>query len=205
VILDHNTILATYRRDWHAAKATESGTFLTWARFYADAREWIESLAREYGMTALDVASIVALTSPRMPWARNRRVAVRIIRELAQWDCESLTADDVKGILDGIESLGVTRQSRRAVARWIAERYWSGAPKVTAFRQNLLGRFNHVTIDTWMTKPFGLDRVTPKQYRELARAITALADEAGSSPAVVQAVLWGYYRQGSAWSRFDDA
>lgn len=194
-------------RDAFARIDLRSDETAQWAGFYREAQDWCEAVSQEHGVHSDTVTGIVALTSPRMPWGRNKQVALRITAAFAQSyaDPRLSSVEGVVGILDEIHNLGITRERRNAVARFLVHGDWNvKALKVTAFRDNLRGDYSATTIDTWMAKPFGLDKLTPAQYAILSRAVKSVAAQYYTSPAVVQAILWGYFRQGSGWARHDN-
>jgi hypothetical protein len=65
-------------------------------------------------------------------------------------------------------------------------------PKVQAFAANLKGDFDRVTIDVWVLRFFGFkkNRITPKQYIALEKAISKLAKRRGKTPARYQSEIW---------------
>lgn len=64
--------------------------------------------------------------------------------------------------------------------------------KVSAFRANLLGDQNQVTIDTWMMRAFSKDHLVPttSEYDDLSKATRKVAKQYGVSPSQMQAALW---------------
>lgn len=64
--------------------------------------------------------------------------------------------------------------------------------KVSAFRANLLGDSEAVTIDTWMMRVFDKDHINPTaaEYDDLSRATRKVARDYGVSPSQMQAALW---------------
>ena len=150
------------------------------------AADWYERAANEIdtyssicGHESDDVAAIIAILSPRVQVKRNARLAVQFIET---------------GSVDGI-----MRGRVDAIARYFAYGKLTGEThghKVYAFYRNLSGDFDHVTVDVWMSKLYGVnfDTITDAQREEIQLDVTRIADRTGYSPAAVQAILWVGYR-----------
>ena len=69
--------------------------------------------------------------------------------------------------------------------------------RTAQFYRNLSGDFDHVTIDTWMAKIYGVDfqGITDAERESLQDDVKAIADAAGITPAAAQAALWVGYRE----------
>ena len=91
-------------------------------------------------------------------------------------------------------------QRLKAIERYVRYGFLNGythGHKVYAFYRNLSGDFDHVTVDTWMAKIYGVDfgKITDQQRSEIQQDVTAIAESAGITPAAAQAALWVGYRE----------
>ena len=153
----------------------------------ADASDWYEKASADIVdfSLAFDIepdtaAAVIAILSPRVQVSRNARLAA-------------------KYLLDG-ETEGIMEQRLKAIERYVRFGKISGythGHKVYAFYRNLSGDFSHVTVDTWMSKIYGVDfgKITDQQRLEIQQDVTAIADAAGITPAAAQAALWVGYRE----------
>jgi len=153
----------------------------------ADASSWYESatddinaFADAFGFDRDTVAAVVAILSPRVQVSRNARLAVQYLLE-----------GSTEGVMD---------QRVKAIERYIRYGYLNGdthGKKVFAFYRNLSGDFDHVTIDTWMAKIYGIEfqGITNTEREDLQADVKAIADAAGITPAAAQAALWVGYRE----------
>jgi len=155
------------------------------ALWYRQALDSITDTATLYGMTPDAVAGIVAALSPRMRWEANIADAVRIISGRGQVRALGRNAVKARRILAGEDWRDVLL-----------------GPKVRAFAANLSGDMQEVTVDVWMARALtGGALSEPRSdgdYREMARAVRAVAGEYGLPPAVLQAVAWTAVRKKSA-------
>jgi hypothetical protein len=107
-------------------------------------------------------------------------------------------------VLHSLPKLGLTNERKGAVAAILTGgEIPARAAKTRAFHQNILGNYREVTIDGWMLKGLGLKSVTERQYFLVSSALRSVATANGDDPATLQAILWGYYRQGSGWAKHD--
>jgi hypothetical protein len=77
-----------------------------------------------------------------------------------------------------------------------------GGLKVSAFTKALRGDPNAVVVDRWIARHWGLDKVTNKQYGEIADQITKHAQDMGVEPRQLQAALWVAAKKN--WGRAGD-
>lgn len=150
------------------------------ASWYESATEDINTFADTFGFDRDTVAAVVAILSPRVQVSRNARLAVNYL-------------------LDGSTD-GVMKSRIEAIERYIRYGFLSGdthGKKVFAFYRNLSGDFDHVTIDTWMAKIYGIEfqGITDAEREALQADVKAIADAAGITPAAAQAALWVGYRE----------
>ena len=149
------------------------------ADWYQKATDDIIQFAKAYDMDTDAVAAVTAILSPRVQVSRNARLAVQY-----------LLHQDTDGIME---------QRIKAIERYVRYGFLDGythGHKVCAFYRNLSGDFQHVTVDTWMSKIYGVDfdTITDEQRAEIQADVTKIADAAGITPAAAQAALWVGYR-----------
>ena len=148
--------------------------------WYVKASEDIVQFADAFDIDHDTAAAVVAILSPRVQVSRNARLAA-------------------KYLLDG-ETDGIMDQRLKAIERYVRYGFLNGythGHKVYAFYRNLSGDFDHVTVDTWMAKIYGVDfqKITDQQRSEIQQDVTAIAEAAGITPAAAQAALWVGYRE----------
>lgn len=143
-----------------------------YGQWYAETRRLIEC---RYGADAGLFGDLLAATSPRKRVAENWRLAERIYREYK---------------LTGRYSMhGLMPCHKRNVENALHGRPLFG-PKVAAFAANLRGNLDRVTIDVWVCRYYGRERVTVKEYRELEKRIRREAKRYHLKPAEYQAIIW---------------
>ena len=148
--------------------------------WYVKASDDIVQFADAFDIDHDTAAAVIAILSPRVQVSRNARLAA-------------------KYLLDG-ETDGIMEQRLKAIERYVRYGFLNGythGHKVYAFYRNLSGDFDHVTIDTWMAKIYGVDfqKITDQQRSEIQQDVTAIAEAAGITPAAAQAALWVGYRE----------
>ena len=118
-------------------------------------------------------ASILSAFSPRCRWSTNKAKALRFAARL-----------DVSGLSSHRKAATEARSIGFCALRGM---------KTNAFARNIAGDLSAVTVDTWMHKAAGYDNrkaPTVRQYRQIADAITYLANANGIAPAQMQAIIW---------------
>ncbi len=141
--------------------------------WYAKTAKWINN---NFDDPAL-FAALLAATSPRKQVRANLRLAARLYRQFRSGQELDLT--------------GLMPCHKGNIDRAIAGEPLSG-PKVRAFYFNLIGDYDHVTIDIWVLRSVGekRTRLSPKQYKRLEKKIKRRARYHKMSPAEYQALLW---------------
>jgi hypothetical protein len=160
---------------WRAAdKATrEAG-----ARWYTQARDACQDMAREHGCSLNTACGVVAALSPRIHWVRNLAVAR---------DC--LARRPVRGVFR--VNLAKADAMRDGLAPLDALR----GPKTRAFYRALVGDESGAVIDVWMLRAAGWTRsLTSKAYQLVASALVAAAKLARTTVARFQAAVWTHVR-----------
>jgi len=149
--------------------------------WYAEARSFARSLARQ-GKTGLaKPAGIIAALSPQCHWNRNKTMAIEVME--TGWTTGQTTAN-----------------IHKAVRIWEGERPLSvlGGQKVRAFYRAIMGDKDAVVLDTWMAQAIGWPHLnfSARQYEMCSRALTRAASRAGVPPANFQAIVWTQVRGG---------
>ena len=175
-------------RVYHLASSGEVDAGLRW---YLQAMEQANTLAKTCNLPLATVAGMIAATSPGLRWERNIAVAERICQRI------------------GLEGLGV---------RWYdgvrkAERIRDGADildvlkgnKVRSFYDNILypKTSDKVTIDghawsIWAGERSTLDDVPPlsdRLYADIERDYVNASEVVGIRPLQLQAITWTVWRR----------
>jgi hypothetical protein len=165
-----------------AAKKGEAKRF-----WYSNARD---SIAREYGPDADIFVALLAATSPRQSVALNLSMTKSIF---AAWDL--LGRDLSENTLHELGEMGDLGARYGNIRRALLGEQLSG-PKVCAFKANLLGDEDKVTIDTWMVTFAGIRHertvLTKGGIIAYKRRVSKAARILGWTPAQVQAAIWSY-------------
>jgi hypothetical protein len=153
----------------------EIESYRTW---YADARQL---LIDEFGSDNELMAGLLAATSPRQSVKKNWKSALQVYRTFKAGGPINLH--------------GIMKPMHKNVYRALAGEPLSGE-KVESFRQNLIGRWDAVTIDVWMIRWEKSDKksLTKKQYRTLAKRIRRRAKSHNLKPCEYQAIAWSCIR-----------
>lgn len=167
-----------YRRNLRAVLAgATAADWLDGVIWYRRALSDICDIAEVWALPPDTVAGIVAALSPRMRWEANLADAVRLIAGVG-----------------AVRALGANAAKARRILAGEDWRDVLSGPKVRAFAANLTGNAQEVTVDVWMARALtGGALSEPRSdgdYREMARAVRAVAAEYGHPPANVQAVAW---------------
>lgn len=150
---------------------------LTW---YDNAYHLAQELAAESGLGLEKCAGIIAATSINQSWQGNVTLAKDAVRGNVRG--LKMVVDKVNAILecDGDMDCILTILN---------------GDKVKNFFLNILGDYSGVTIDRWMMRIWGIDRVPKgKAYIKKAAKIKEVATRLGYQPAQLQAILWEQVR-----------
>lgn len=149
------------------------------AEWYQLAADEINRYATVRGYCADTVAAVTAILSPRVQVSRNASLAVQF---LEHGDTNGIMTQRIDAILRFVKYGKLTGETH--------------GQKVYAFYRNLSGDFEHVTVDVWMARLYGVDfdTITDKQRREIQDDVKSIAERTGYTPAAVQAILWVGYR-----------
>ncbi len=167
----------------------------TYGRFYEHARQEIAGCATGTPYPVEWWCRAAAALSPLKSWATNMKClwGLHNYLELAGWPTnENLMRDiDPTNVKVG-QMVSPTEAALRALA-W--GKYPTGL-KTGPFARNLEGNLREVTIDRHMTRAAGIESDSPTyaQLFDMQAAIVRLAGRTGYFPAVVQAIIWGVWR-----------
>ena len=139
--------------------------------WYSKCRTEIE---KQFGDDAVLFTNILAATSPRKQVTANWRLAERIYESYK---------------MGTLALAGTLPAHRPNVMRAIAGEELSGR-KVRAFAANLCGDLSVCTIDIWMMKWAGFDKLTDKAYTFIENMVKYMAAVYHMRPAEMQAELW---------------
>jgi hypothetical protein len=188
------------RKWWRAAKAEHRAAGLTW---YCEAHEFCQAVADATGLHVNKIAGIVAVLSPSIPWARNKREAAELCLTWAaggDWRAVRLTTYGPQWA-KAYGILGLDGNAEPDILTIIGK-----GPKTRAFYANIL-RPDYplaVTVDRWIVGAAGIIengiaydsyRISPVTYRTLASVLCEIAAEAHVPPAAVQATIWLTYKE----------
>ena len=150
-------------------------------RWYDEAHEYAEALAARHHVSLEVACAIISAFSPRTPWKRNKELA------------------DL--FLEGKPTPGLSRNRESAERATVIAFDALTGRKTNAFARNIYGDDTVVTVDVWMARAAGLDpdkKITPKQYREISRAVINMARRHRVSPPAMQAIIWIMVRGSAA-------
>tara|TARA_R110000868_G_scaffold82418_1_gene232746 strand:- start:211 stop:732 length:522 start_codon:yes stop_codon:yes gene_type:complete len=139
--------------------------------------------ARQLGVTPKKLAEVVALTSPRVPVARNMRMAVSYLRR------EELRGLDSRGLASELRCLpGVAA----ALLHWEESGEIRGR-KTAPFARAILGDGSALVLDTHMAKVLKVPQsklFNVANHAKIAKRFDKVSRELGWSVAEVQAAVW---------------
>lgn len=135
-------------------------------------------------------AGVIAALSPRCQWTTNVRWARAVVHAaLSGQECPRVSTMDNRRaawrIANGADPLNVLN-----------------GPKVSRFYRNIMADMSCATVDVWMMRALLTDSEIPRNakgemqapgrrmYRALESALQRAAQIAGTSAAMLQAVLW---------------
>jgi thermostable 8-oxoguanine DNA glycosylase len=154
------------------AKKATYGQIEQASKWYLDAERIAEEVARNLDVTLEIGATVVSAFSPRERWARNIKNAIKF----------SL----------GKPVIALSNNIKMANAALVLGFDALNGAKTNAFARAIAGDENAVVIDVWMLRALGIEKKSPtqSQYKEMAKAVTAVATEYGMTPRAMQALIW---------------
>jgi hypothetical protein len=154
------------------AKKANFGQVEQASKWYLDAERVAEEVARNLETTLEIGATVLSAFSPRERWARNITNAIKF------------------SLGEPVVALGNNiRMANSALT--LGFKALNGL-KTNAFAKAIAGDENAVVIDVWMLRAVGIEKKTPNQsqYKEMADAVTKVANELGMTPRATQALIW---------------
>ncbi len=141
--------------------------------WYEQAFDHCSAFSLAHGVTLPVAAAVVAVLSPQKSWAQNLKLA-----EVCLSGERPRTMGRAADLACKIRDTGETK-------------HLSGR-KVTAFYFAIMGIDCGPVIDRWMARACGLetDRLSPKQYGELADVVREAAESFGEDVHTFQAIVW---------------
>lgn len=152
--------------------------------WYRDARTSIIQAAADCEIDPLVLTAMVAVLSPRMPWAKNIAAAVSVAKDEP---------------LPGIMAVSLEKAYQIRYGNLTA----LSGQKVENFFRNLWDPSDPepVTVDVWADRVAAFDSrkankgIGPKRYQEVAQAYRDAADRIGILPNQLQAITWTVARR----------
>jgi hypothetical protein len=142
------------------------------SKWYVDAERIAEQVAINLGTTLEVGATVVSAFSPRERWSVN------VARAIAFSLGEKVTCLK-NNIVMANNALTLGFSALKGL-------------KTNAFAKAIAGDQQAVVIDVWMLRAVGIEKKTPNQsqYKEMADAVTKVANELGMTPRATQALIW---------------
>lgn len=182
----HRTMRTRFVREY--GRATERDKQQGWD-WYRSAREFALTLQSGTGYSLEQIAGVIAVLSPNVPWDLNMTVARNAV-DLHSQEGHGASADHVRGA-------GYTINKSKALRILDGDLTALSGPKVTAFAAAIQGAEDAVTIDLWMLRVAGIDEevtMTPQRQVAVERALRSAAELTGETPATFQAIVWSAVR-----------
>lgn len=179
---DHDDMVANIVGTFGCASDDQYNAGIAW---YVAAHDIVRAIAKMTGMQQARVCMALSALSPRNPWRWN------------VFDAYSFAVARASGRTMPT----ATTFKRNWLAAWraldptVIDPWLTAALKVRAFVAAITGDVQAVVVDTWAVKVATAgrrDRVgTDRQYRAVAAAYTAAAEQLGNiTPRDLQAVTW---------------
>ena len=111
--------------------------------WYHRAKDVVEGLAKDYGLSTANVAAVIAALSPNVRWSTNVNAARTILDAWYNGDDEP-----------PVPGYPANRTKAWKILQTGNTDHLSG-PKVEAFAANLRGDLQYVTIDMWAMRAIG--------------------------------------------------
>lgn len=184
---------------WHDRATAEQIRFgQTW---YLDARAFAGELAQDSRYSVERVAAVIAALSPQCAWPANQTAAAAVVTAHAQG------LDTIPGYP------GYKANLAKAFTILDGDLTVLRGPKVTVFRDAILGDLSTPVIDVWATRTardaqtnlaFAFrDDETPgaKEMRAMQEAYRRAARKRGLAPGEMQAACWLTIKESGDWVR----
>lgn len=145
--------------------------------WYADAQNEARLMSERSGWSVAACAVVLAHTSIKARWAKNREAAWSIL----------FGEGHVSGTLNG--------NTIRAISALVSDEPMETlkGPKTRNFARNISGDMTAVTIDIWICRALGFEQKLLNRkglYGAIADVFREVAVEESISPAQIQAIVW---------------
>ena len=159
--------------NWYAVSTPQDRTEgLSW---YREANKLLEIMAVN-GQPDWKNAAVISAFSTNTSWNRNKQCALN-------W-AHGEQVGHLKDVLNKVDRIEQAEILEECLAIL-------NGKKLRAFCLNILGYWDHVTVDRWAARVAGTDKYkTAKQYQVVAEAYIESADILELKPAVLQAITW---------------
>lgn len=175
-------------KKWYGmASPSQVADGMTW---YSAANVLANTLAMQYDVSVSQAAQVIAVLSPQVTWAHNKRSTIALFNwhfngELPEHGIYATkkTISECHGIIAGRWALPAKRLKTYSFADNIAN---VDSQAVTIDRHALRVAYDDTSA--------AITKVSPKQYREAARAYYIVADSLGIKAYQLQAIVWVTYK-----------
>lgn len=190
--------------DFANAEQIENGK-----NWYNDAKEFCESIAKEYNLDAYIVATVVSCLSPNNKWEQNKKDALATIKTFLYWNSgETMTGFKIKKekqLEQYLKTIKCCTYKANRKKAWIALEQGleiqKTSPKTHSFAMNIARNSSeHITIDKWHLRACQVSPISKKrdlqegctalQYRNIERITSEIAKEKGLKGYELQAIVW---------------
>lgn len=167
--------------------AEDQGLIEHGLQWYPKANDYAAELALAYSVSLDKVAQIIAILSPAVSWAVNKRDAESLLR---------------LGERATVSTYGQNKSKALGVL-WDLDQINPKALKTFSFYNNILkpkASADYVTIDRHAIKAYkglkkaGSVQITPKLYKTAANSYKRFAKALAIEPCELQAIIWLSYR-----------
>lgn len=155
--------------------------------WYYRARDIVEGMSADYGVTVEVAAAVLAVLSPNVRWSTNVSAARAMLDAWYNGEPQPTVAGYPANRNKAWAILGTGDTSRLS------------GPKVEAFAANLRGDLEYVTLDMWAYRAVGVDpERVPRGVRDnVVKGYCRAAAQIGVPVAVFQAIIWVHVRGGA--------
>ena len=166
---DYDSILDTYNSIIGNATMAQTMQAATW---YNEAQAYAIQMATRHNVSLEQAAGVIAAFSPRTRWAQNVLNA-----ELF------LSGEPVPALGNNVKMANAVVENGISALK---------GRKTNSFAKNIAGDMSVVTIDVWMIRAAGYNRLDANKtmYNTMENVIVELAESYSVSPAQLQALIW---------------
>ena len=173
--------------------------FYKYKNWYSKTRQLLK---RKYGKDYILIAGLLASTSPRFQVKRNYNTAIKIYDNFIK-NKENYYNYAVNNKAKYIKENKILLAHYYNILKVLNNNINKGKAlilngnKVNAFYNNLIGNYNHVTIDIWIIRYFNIkdkSQLNKSEYKYYSKAIIKYAKRLKLYPCQCQAIIWEYQR-----------